>query len=61
MVVKGADHAESFLAYTEQCQLPTLDPGDIVVLDSVPFHHDARVDTLIPACVSCPHIRPTST
>ena len=47
MVVEGAVNAESFVAYTEQCLLPTLDPGDVVVLDNVPFHHDARVETLI--------------
>lgn len=47
MVVEGAVNAETFVAYTEQCLLPTLDPGDIVVLDNVPFHHNARVETLI--------------
>ena len=47
MVVEGAVNAETFVAYTEQCLLPTLDPGDIVVLDNVKFHHDSRVAELI--------------
>ena len=47
MVVEGAVNAETFVAYTEQCLLPTLAAGDIVVLDNVPFHHDPRVVTLI--------------
>lgn len=47
MVVEGAVNAETFIAYTEQCLLPTLAAGDIVVLDNVPFPHDPRVETLI--------------
>ena len=47
MVVEGAVNAETFLAYTEQCLLPTLESGDIVVLDNVAFHHDPRVEKLI--------------
>ena len=47
MVVEGAVNAETFVAYTEQCLLPTLEAGDIVVLDNVKFHHDPRVEQLI--------------
>ncbi len=47
MVLKGAADADSFVAYVEQCLVPTLKPGEIVVLDNVPFHHDDRIRPLI--------------
>ncbi len=40
MMVKGALNTEMFLAYVEQCLVPTLKPGDIVVMDSVNVHKD---------------------
>lgn len=38
MLIKGAANGEVFLAYVEQCLVPTLKRGDIVVMDNVPTH-----------------------
>jgi transposase len=37
-VIDGAVNGESFLAYVEQVLVPTLRPGDIVVLDNLSSH-----------------------
>jgi transposase len=47
MVIKGAMNGESFLAYVEQCLVPTLKRGDIVVADNVSFHKVAGVEEAI--------------
>ena len=47
MVIKGAMNGESFLAYMEQCLVPTLKRGDIVVADNVSFHKVAGVEAAI--------------
>jgi len=49
MLIKGAMNGEAFLAYVEQCLAPTLKRGDIVVIDNVPFHKVAGVETTIRA------------
>jgi transposase len=49
MLIKGAMNGEAFLAYLEQCLVPTLKRGDIVVIDNVPFHKVAGVDEIIQA------------
>ena len=36
MMTKGPMNGEAFLAYVEQCLVPTLKRGDIVVMDNVP-------------------------
>ena len=36
MLIKGAMNGETFLAYVEQCLVPTLERGDIVIMDNVP-------------------------
>ncbi|RMF11440.1 MAG: transposase, partial [Alphaproteobacteria bacterium] len=46
MVLDGAMHGAAFLAYVEQVLVPTLSPGDIVVMDNLTSHkskvvHDA--------------------
>ena len=38
MMIKGAMNGEAFLAYVEQCLVPTLKRGDIVVMDNVSVH-----------------------
>ena len=43
MVVDGAMSAEMFLAYVEQCLVPTLRRGDIVIMDNVNVHKGAGV------------------
>lgn len=47
MVLNGALARESFDAYVEQLLLPTLVPGQIVVLDNLPVHKSARARALI--------------
>ena len=36
-----------FLAYVEQCLVPTLKPGDLVIMDNLPAHKIAGVRTAI--------------
>jgi transposase len=43
MVLDGAMHGSAFLAYVEQVLVPTLAPGDIVVMDNLPAHKPAAV------------------
>lgn len=47
MGLKGALARESFETYVEQLLLPTLVPGQIVVLDNLPVHKSARARRLI--------------
>lgn len=49
MVLKGALVREAFDAYVEQLLLPTLIPGQIVVLDNLAVHKSARARALIEA------------
>src|SRR6476661_5272292 len=49
MLIKGAMNGEAFLAYVEQCLVPTLKRGDIAVADNVPFHKVAGVEQAIRA------------
>jgi transposase len=49
MVIKGAMNGEAFLAYVEQCLVPTLKRRDIVVVDNVSFHKAAGVAEAIQA------------
>lgn len=42
-VYDGAMNGNVFLAYVEQVLLPTLQPGDIVVMDNLPAHKTAGV------------------
>jgi DDE superfamily endonuclease len=49
MLIKGAMNGEAFLAYIEQCLVPTLNRRDIVVVDNVPFHKAAGVEEAIQA------------
>jgi transposase len=43
MVVEGAMNAEMFLAYVEQCLVPTLGRGDIVIMDNSSVHKGAGI------------------
>ena len=49
MVIKGAMNGEAFLAYIEQCLVPTLKRRDVVVIDNVPFHKALGVQEAIEA------------
>ena len=54
-----------FVEYLRQCLVPTLVPGDIVVMDNLPAHKGERVRQIIETagaeCATCRPIRPTST
>jgi transposase len=47
LVIDGPINGESFAAYVEQALVPTLKPGDIVVLDNLGSHKGAAVRSLI--------------
>ena len=49
MVLDGAMNGPAFLAYIEQVLVPTLSPGDIVVMDNLPAHKPAGVRAAIEA------------
>jgi transposase len=49
MVLDGAMHGAAFLAYVEQVLVPTLKPGDIVVMDNLPAHKPLAVRQAIEA------------
>ena len=49
MVLDGAMHGAAFLAYVEQVLVPTLEPGDIVVMDNLPAHKPRAVRRAIEA------------
>ena len=43
LVYDGAMNGTVFLAYVEQVLIPTLSPGDIVVMDNLPAHKAAGI------------------
>lgn len=47
MQIDGAFNTETFLAYVEQVLVPTLRPGDIVVMDNLAIHKAEGVKELI--------------
>ena len=49
MVLDGPMDGPSFLAYVEQVLVPTLAPGDVVIMDNLPAHKPAGVRTAIEA------------
>ncbi len=49
MTLDGAMDAAAFRAWIEQVLAPTLEPGDIVVMDNLPAHKQAAVRTAIEA------------
>ena len=49
MVLDGAMNGDAFLAYVEQVLVPTLRPGDIVVMDNLPAHKPTAVRQAIEA------------
>jgi len=56
--LRRPDRQSHFLAYVEQVLVPTLRPGDIVVLDNLAVRKQAAVQTAIeqagPSSNSCP-------
>jgi transposase len=49
MMINGAMNGETFSAYVEQCLVPTLKRGDIVVMDNVAIHRVPGVREAIEA------------
>jgi transposase len=49
MLIEGPMNGELFLAYVEQCLVPTLKPGDIVVMDNLGSHKVAGIVEAIEA------------
>ena len=49
MMLYGAMNARAFEAYVEQCLVPELRPGDVVVLDRLNAHKTWRVRELVEA------------
>lgn len=47
LVLDGPMNGETFVAYIEQFVLPTLEPGDVVIMDNLSSHKAAAVRTLI--------------
>ena len=43
MVIDGAMNGDLFIAYVEQILVPSLQPGDVVVMDNLSAHKRARV------------------
>lgn len=48
-VYDGAMNGQIFLAYVEQVLVPTLSPGDVVIMDNLPAHKAAGVRDAIDA------------
>jgi transposase len=49
LVIDGAINGELFLAYVEQVLVPTLKPGDVVIMDNLRVHKMTGVRTAIEA------------
>lgn len=49
MVLDGAMNGQAFEAYVREILMPTLRPGDVVVMDNLPAHRRAQVADLIAA------------
>ena len=48
-ILEGPMDGEGFLAYVEQVLAPTLQPGDVVIIDNLPAHRVAGARTAIEA------------
>ena len=49
MVLDGAMNGRAFLAYVRQALAPTLEPGDVVIMDNLPAHKMPAVRAAIEA------------
>lgn len=43
MVLDGAMRGDAFVAYVEQVLIPTLKPGDVVIMDNLPAHKPVSI------------------
>ena len=49
-MLDGPMNVNAFRAYVEQVLVPTLTPGDIVVMDNLAVHHHPAIRAAIEAC-----------
>jgi len=47
--IKGACNRTVFETWLEFCLIPTLKPGELVVIDNATFHHGGRITELVEA------------
>jgi transposase len=47
LMLENSVDTSAFLSYLEQVLLPTLEPGQIVIMDNFTIHHNSHVKTLI--------------
>jgi len=52
-LLDGAMDGEAFLVYLRRVLVPTLQPGDVVVMDNLPVHKMAGVREIIEAAGAC--------
>ena len=43
MLLDGPVNAETFAGYVEDCLVPELEPGDILIMDNLPAHKSVRI------------------
>ena len=43
LLLDGPVNAETFAGYVEECLVPALEPGDILIMDNLPAHKSVRV------------------
>jgi transposase len=58
LTVEGATDTEVFQAYVREVLCPTLQPGDIVVMDNLGAHKNEQTLALIAAAGACPRFLP---
>jgi transposase len=47
MLLDGPVNGETFAGYIEQCLVPALEPGDILIIDNLPAHKSVRVTAAV--------------
>ncbi|CAA9573933.1 Mobile element protein [uncultured Synechococcales cyanobacterium] len=52
MTFEGSCNRDLFELWLEQCLLPQLQPGDIIVIDNASFHHSQAIEEIV-AQVGC--------
>jgi transposase len=52
MLIDGPVNSETFVGYVEDCLAPALEPGDILIIDSLPAHMSVQVAAAVEA-VGC--------
>jgi transposase len=50
MTLEGAVDAQAFDAYVEQVLRPTIERGDVLVLDNLTAHHASRIEEVAAEC-----------